>query len=97
VDWLKDSILARRAVAQGRVGTHHLLSEEPQGTYHYVYGPYAKPVLTIKPGDIVEVETLDAFGGSIKSETDIPSEKFSLPFANPQNGPIAVEGGAISK
>jgi len=52
----------------------------------------AKPVLTIKPGDIVEVETLDAFGGSIKSEADIPSEKFSLPFANPQNRPIAVEG-----
>jgi acetamidase/formamidase len=47
--------------------------------YMDVYGPYAKPVLTIKPGDIVEVETLDAFGGSIKSETDIPSEKFSLP------------------
>jgi acetamidase/formamidase len=42
------------------------------------YGPYAKPVLAIKPGDIVEVETLDAFGGSIKSETDIPSEKFSM-------------------
>ena len=92
MDWLKDSIMARRAVAQGKVGTRHLLSEELQGTYHYVYGPYAKPVLTIKPGDTVEVETLDAFGGSIKSETDIPSEKFSLPFANPQNGPIAVEG-----
>jgi amidase len=92
VDWLKDSILAQRAVAQGKVGNRHLLSEELQGTYHYVYGPYAKPVLTIKPGDIVEVETLDAFGGSIKSENDIPSEKFNLPFANPQNGPIAVEG-----
>jgi len=78
-DWLKDSILACRAVAQGKAGTRHLLSEELQGTYHYVYGPYARPVLIIKLGDIVEVETLDAFGGSIKSETDIPSEKFGLP------------------
>ena len=83
MDWLKDWILVRKAVAGGRVGKRHPLSEERQGTYHYVYGPYAKPVLTIKPGDMVEVETLDAFGGSIKSETDIPSQKFSLPFANP--------------
>ena len=43
----------------------HELTIEKQGEFHYVYGPYAKPVLTIEPGDIVVVETEDAFGGVI--------------------------------
>jgi amidase len=40
----------------------------------------------------VVAETLDAFGGAIKSVDDRPSEKLKFPFVNPQNGPIAVEG-----
>ena len=40
---------------------------EKQGKYHYVYGPYADPVLTVDPGDVVVVETQDAFEGAIKS------------------------------
>jgi hypothetical protein len=37
-------------------------------------------------------ETLDAFGGAIKSVDDRPSQKLKMPFVNPQNGPIFVEG-----
>ena len=92
MNWLSESYMCRRAVARGREGTTHLLNKAVQGEYHYVYGPYAKPVLRIAPGDIVVAETEDAFGGAIKTEKDMPSQKLRMPFVNPQCGPIAVEG-----
>lgn len=92
MSWISSSFMGRKAVAQGQPGTRHRLREADQGTFHYVYGPYASPVLHIAPGDVVEVETLDAFGGAIKTEDDLPSEVLNMPFVNPQNGPIAVEG-----
>jgi len=90
--WLQSSIMAKRGLARGRAGKRHELSIAAQGDYHYVYGPYAKPVLTIEPGDIVAVETEDAFGGVITSENDSPTAKLKFPFLNPQCGPIAVSG-----
>jgi amidase len=92
LDWLSSSYMARKGVARGRAGARHMLTEKAQGQYHYVYGPYSQPVMRIKPGDVVAVETLDAFGGAIKSEADMPSKVLNMPFVNPQNGPIAVEG-----
>lgn len=92
MSWLTQSIMHARGVAKGRVGTTHELTEARQGKYHYTMGPYSDPVLTIKPGDRVAVETRDAFEGQIKSEQDLPSKKLRLPFVNPQNGPIMVEG-----
>src|SRR3981081_3943234 len=82
--WLKTSIMAKRGVANGRAGKRHEHSIAAQGDYHYVYGPYAKPVLTVNPGDVVVVETEDAFGGVITSEPDSPTAKMSFPFLNPQ-------------
>src|SRR4029077_7372815 len=90
--WLKNSIMAMRGVAKGQPGRRHELTIEAQGPFHYVYGPYAKPVLTIDPGDIVAVETEDAFGGVITSEQDSPPAKLKFPYLNPQCGPIAVNG-----
>jgi amidase len=90
--WLTHSIMAKRGVAGGRAGRRHELSIEKQGDFHYVYGPYAKPILTIDAGDIVVVETEDAFGGVITSEQDSPTAKLRFPFLNPQSGPIAVSG-----
>jgi acetamidase/formamidase len=49
-------------------------------------------VLHVKPGDRVVVDTRDAFEGKIKNETDKPSEVLKVPFLNPQNGPIMIEG-----
>jgi len=92
MEWTDNSIMAINAVAKGQAGVKHRLSEEDQGEFHYVYGPYAKPVMRITPGDVVEVETLDAFAGAIKTEDDLPSQVLKMPFVNPQNGPIAVEG-----
>ena len=91
-DWLATSYMARKGVAKGKAGTTHQLTEAKQGKYHYVYGPYADPVLQVKPGDIVVAETKDAFEGAITSVNDRPSELLHLPFLNPQCGPIAVEG-----
>ena len=55
-------------------------------------GPYSDPVLHIRPGDRVVIETRDAFEGVIRNETDKPSDLLRMPFLNPQNGPIMVEG-----
>ena len=90
--WLKSSIMAKRGVAKGEADKRHELTIAAQGEFHYVYGPYAKPVLTIDPGDVVAVETEDAFGGVITSEQDSPTAKLKFPFLNPQCGPIAVNG-----
>ncbi|MBK1657631.1 acetamidase/formamidase family protein [Paracraurococcus ruber] len=90
--WIETSYMGRKGVARGRRGRTHALTEAVQGQYRYVYGPYADPVLRIVPGDVVAAETHDAFEGKIKAETDSPSALLRMPFLNPQNGPIAVEG-----
>ena len=92
MSWLEHSYLGRKAVARGAAGKTHFLDKAVQGEYHYVYGPYAKPVMTIAPGDIVIAETEDAFGGAIKTVDDMPSQKLKMPFVNPQCGPIFVAG-----
>lgn len=90
--WLKQSIMHTRGVAKGKVGTTHELSEDRQGVFHYTIGPYSKPVLQIAPGDRVVVDTRDAFDGKIVTEQDLPSAKLIVPFLNPQNGPIMIDG-----
>lgn len=92
MNWFETSYMARRGVARGKTGRTHELTEAVQGKYHYVYGPYAEPVLSIRPGDIVVAETQDAFEGKLKSESDSPTKLLNVPFLNPQCGPIAVEG-----
>lgn len=91
-DWLDRSIMVRKGVGGGAGATTHSLSEAVQGRYHYTIGPYSDPVLRIRPGDRVVVETQDAFEGAIRSERDKPSELLTVPFLNPQCGPIMVEG-----
>jgi amidase len=71
--------------------THHLTAAV-QGRYHYTVGPYAKPILQVNAGDTIVVETQDAFEGRIKDERTKPSQVLEVPFLNPQNGPIYVEG-----
>ena len=92
MSWLETSIMARKGVAKGETRSEHTLTEAEQGKYHYVYGPYATPTLTVKPGAVVSAETHDAFEGKIRSESDKPSAILNFPYLNPQNGPIFVEG-----
>ena len=84
--WLASSFMGRRGVAQAQERAHHSLTETDQGAFHYVYGPYAKPVMHVAPGDVVAVETLDAFGGAVKTEADLPSKVLNMPFVNGHNG-----------
>jgi amidase len=90
--WPAGSIMARRGEAGTRTGATHELTEARQGAFHHTIGPYSEPVLHIEPGDRVIVETRDAFGGKVRSETDRPSVVSTMPFVNPQNGPIMVAG-----
>ena len=92
MSWLPESIMHRRGLARGQVGRTHELTEALQGTFHYTIGPYSQPVLQIAPGDRVIVDTRDAFDGHIVTEQDLPSAKLRVPFLNPQNGPIRIEG-----
>lgn len=92
MQWLNDSIMMQRGVGADREGTTHHLTEALQDTFHYTIGPYSTPVMHIRPGDTVVVETRDAFEGKITAETDKPSEILKMPFLNPQNGPIMIEG-----
>lgn len=92
MSWLNKSFMARKGVAGGGVTGQFSITEAEQGNYHYVYGRYPEPVLTLNPGAVVSVETHDAFEGKIKLETDVPSEIVTYPYVNPQNGPIYVKG-----
>src|SRR5713226_9274440 len=54
----------------------------------YVYGP-GSPVARVKPGDIIETNTLDAFGNVLKK----PGDKQSMVKGdNPLTGPFYVDG-----
>jgi amidase len=54
----------------------------------YVYG-VAEPVARVRPGDIIEANTLDAFGNAIKK----PGDTMALVKGdNPLTGPFYVEG-----
>ena len=90
--WLDQSIMRTRGLGKDRTVQTHSLTEALQGRYHYTIGPYSDPVLHIKPGDRVIVETRDAFESKIQTEQDLPSKVLTMPFVNPQNGPIMVEG-----
>ena len=50
------------------------------------------PVRTVKPGDILELWTEDAFGGKVRGPDDWISRVIEFPFVNPQTGPFYVDG-----
>jgi acetamidase/formamidase len=92
MSWFERSIMATRGVAQGKPGASARITIEDQGTFHYVYGPYVAPKLTVDPGAVVTVETHDAFEGKVTREDMSPSSVLNFPFLNPQTGPIHVRG-----
>lgn len=59
--------------------------------YSWTFGGY-DPVLRIRPGDVLDLFTEDAFGGRIRTTDDLPSRSIEYPFINPQTGPFFVEG-----
>jgi len=59
--------------------------------YAWTFGGY-EPVLRVRPGDVLDVFTEDAFGGRIRTTQDLFSKNVTFPFVNPQTGPFYVEG-----
>lgn len=63
-------------------------------TNNSTLGPLNKPVATIKPGEIVAVETWDAISGVVKPNRtlkDVIEEGTKL-YKNPVTGPLYIEG-----
>ena len=50
------------------------------------------PIRKVKPGDVLELWTEDAFGGKVRGVDDLVSKVIEFPFVNPQTGPFFVEG-----
>jgi acetamidase/formamidase len=68
--------------------THHFKPKK----YYYTYDAKHKPVLKLKPGDILVTTTLDAFGNKISRSDQLASEIVHLPKVNDQTGPFYVKG-----
>ncbi len=59
--------------------------------YAWTFGG-CEPVMRVRPGDVLDLFTEDAFGGRIRSASDVASRSITYPFINPQTGPFHVEG-----
>ena len=59
--------------------------------YAWTFGG-CEPIMRVRPGDVLDLFTEDAFGGRIRTSGDLPSETIVYPFINPQTGPFFVEG-----
>src|ERR1700750_3365042 len=59
--------------------------------YAFTFGGVA-PVRKVVPGTMLRLWTEDAFCGTIRSTSDLPSTALTMPFVNPQTGPFYVEG-----
>jgi acetamidase/formamidase len=57
----------------------------------YEYSRHVEPRLWIEPGDSIAVESEDAFSGQIRTAAD-RRDKATMPYSNPQTGPICVRG-----
>lgn len=57
--------------------------------YKYVFSPYEEPIASIESGEVIEIETEDAFVGKLDDEKKNPETV--VEFFNPQTGPIYVK------
>jgi acetamidase/formamidase len=61
--------------------------------YAWTFGG-CEPVMSVRPGDVLDLFTEDAFCGRIRTTADLASRSITYPFINPQTGPFFVEGAA---
>lgn len=59
-----------------------------------VFGPDVKPVASVSPGEVIEIETCDCFADSVRPGHDLKAilDSGEELFENPVTGPIYVEG-----
>ena len=67
------------------------LTLKEQGELNYTISARNSPRLRVDPGEVVLVETEDAFSGQVRKEGDRRDMK-AVPYPNPQSGPIYVNG-----
>ncbi len=61
--------------------------------HHFGWNNANAPVLTAKPGETIEIETIDSSGGQLAADSTLDDlAKVSLEGINPVTGPIYVEG-----
>ena len=67
-----------------------------KGDFSYSFSRYREPIATVRPGEVVVVETTDAYAGQLNAEDQRPEEVLKEcskhKWLNPQTGPIYVEG-----
>lgn len=69
---------------------HHTIHRH---SHHHGWDNSLKPVLTVAPGDIVDLETIDSSGGQITpSWTVADMGKLDFAKVNPTTGPIHIDG-----
>jgi acetamidase/formamidase len=74
------------------VGDLNVLTFRPsRDEYAWTFGG-VEPVMTVRPGTVLELWTDDCFTSLVSSVDDLASEKIVFPFLNPQTGPFYVEG-----
>lgn len=65
---------------------------QPEDSYVYTYGPSHPPIARVRCGEVVVVETIDAFGGKLRHPHNLYSQCCpGPPRANPQTGPLYIE------
>jgi acetamidase/formamidase len=59
-----------------------------------VFGPNVKPIASVSPGEVFEVEAYDCFADAVRPERDLKAflESGEELFENPVTGPIYVDG-----
>ncbi|MCO6043406.1 acetamidase/formamidase family protein [Aeoliella sp. ICT_H6.2] len=66
---------------------------QPDHAYVYTLSAVHPPVASVACNESVRIQTIDAFEGRLRSESDLYSEKCpGPPRANPQTGPIYIPG-----
>jgi len=65
------------------------------GAYNYTYSPHHKPIARVKPGEVIELRTPDAFGNKLRTSRDRATKKCRFPYLNPQVGPIEIVGAKV--
>lgn len=65
-----------------------------ENEYSYVFSAHKSPVAIVEPGEMVEVYTIDTYGGRAVEESDWPANltKIPRPGSNPLTGPIYING-----
>jgi acetamidase/formamidase len=85
----------RRSLADERRDDVRPFTFKPSADqYAWTFGGN-RPLATIKPGQILQLWSEDAFAGKIRSARDLPSRSLEVPFLNPQTGPFYVEGSEV--